>query len=70
MSQLLKQISEIIIETLVLTPILCVAIFLFSIALIVYPLKNIRMWLALQGIRIVEIWAYYIENRDAYFRRD
>ena len=60
MKELLETIIEIIIETIV-----CI----FSIALIIYPLKKIRMWLAKQGIRIIDMWAYYTENRDNYFYR-
>ena len=69
MSELLEKIIETLIETIVLSPILVVAICLFLLALIVYPFKKIRKWFAIQGIRILDIWAYYTENRDVYFDR-
>lgn len=69
MKELLEKIIESIIEAIVLSPILIVAICIFLIALIIYPLKKIRMWLAKQGIRILDMWAYYTENRDNYFYR-
>ena len=69
MSELIEKITEILIETIVLSPILLVAICVFLFALIVYPLKKIRKWLAIQGIRMLDMWAYYTENRDVYFDR-
>lgn len=68
MKELIEKITKTLIETIVFSPILSVAICVFLLALVVYPLKKIRIWLAVQGIRILDMWAYYIEN-DVYFDR-
>ena len=68
--QMMTDIFEIIIETLVITPIFIVALYLFLIALILFPFRKIRIWLMIQVIRILDIWVFYNENKDLYFEKD
>lgn len=66
----MTDIFEKIIETLVIAPIFIVALCLFLIALILFPLKKVRIWLMIQALRIVDVWAYYNENKDLYFEKE
>ena len=66
----MTDIFEKIIETLVIAPIFIVALCLFLIALILFPFRKIRMWLMIQVIRIVDVWAFYNENKDFYFEKE
>jgi hypothetical protein len=66
----MTDIFEKIIETLVIAPIFIVALCLFLIALILFPFRKIRMWLMIQAIRIVDVWAFYDENKDLYFGKE
>lgn len=66
----MTDIFEKIIETIVIAPIFIVALCLFLIALIIFPLKKVRIWLMIQAIRIVDVWAFYNENKDLYFEKD
>lgn len=63
----MTDVFEKIIETLVIAPIFIVALCLFLIALIIFPLKKVRIWLMIQVLRIVDVWAFYNENKDLYF---
>lgn len=66
MSNILSKFFEIIIETIVITPIVFITIFLLLLACIFYPIKKINNWLIRQIRRIVDIWVYYIENAYMY----
>ena len=66
----MTDIFEKIIETIVIAPIFIVALCLFLIALILFPLKKVRIWLMIQALRIVDVWAYYNENKDLYFEKE
>lgn len=66
MSDILSKFFEIIIETIVITPIVFIIIFLLLLACIFYPIKKINKWLIKQVRRITDIWSYYIENAYKY----
>lgn len=66
----MTDIFEKIIETIVIAPIFIVALCLFLIALILFPLKKVRIWLMIQALRIVDVWAFYNENKDLYFEKE
>ena len=66
MIDVLKILIQTIIETIVLTPILIVSMILCIIAIMIYPIKNVRIWIAKQAIRILDMWNYYVNSKDVY----
>lgn len=67
MSDVINNLATIMIETVILTPICISIVILLLLAFLSYPFKHLRYWFCMQAVRLLNVWEFYMEDKDNFY---